>query len=58
MKSQKSSWLDPIIVLLVMTNALVLFHQLHLANSIEQSAQMLAVLLFYAWLAKWIKHKA
>lgn len=55
MKMQSKNWTDTVIALLIMMNSLLLVHLLHYAVIVEQSAQIMAVLLFYAWLAQWIK---
>jgi hypothetical protein len=55
MKSQRKSWADPIIALMIMMNSLLLFHFLQYGSMAEQTAQFLAVLLYYLWLSKWVK---
>lgn len=55
MNTKSKNWTEPIIGLLLMMNALLLVHLLNYGIVAEQSAQVLAVLLFYGWLAQWIK---
>lgn len=55
MKSQSKNWADPIIALMVVLNGLLIVHLLNYGGGAEQSAQILGVLLYYGWLAKWMK---
>jgi hypothetical protein len=55
MKSHSKNWADPVIALIIMLNVLLIMHLLNYGSVAEQSAQILAILLFYSWLANWVK---